>query len=227
MEECKLMKKYLFVLIIICAVILAVILLSSIGDNGSVSDSGTSLNQTNETQQETPAETNLYENTVLVEIDVKDQGKILVELYPDVAPVTVENFLKLVDQKFYDGLTFHRIINGFMAQGGCPLGNGTGGSGTNIKGEFSRNGFNNPLKHTRGVISMARSSNPNSASSQFFIMHQDSPHLDGAYAAFGKVISGMEIIDALCRNTPVMDNNGTVHPSYKPVINSIRRVEAP
>ena len=227
MEECKLMKKYLFVLIIICAVILAVILLSSIGDNGSVSDNGTSLNQTNETQQETPAETNLYENTVLVEIDVKDQGKILVELYPDVAPVTVKNFLKLVDRKFYDGLTFHRIINGFMAQGGCPLGNGTGGSGINIKGEFSQNGFNNPLKHTRGVISMARSSNPNSASSQFFIMHQDAPNLDGAYAAFGKVISGMEIIDALCQNTPVMDNNGTVHPSYKPVINSIRRVEAP
>lgn len=220
------MRKCLFVLFM-CTAVLAAVLMSAAGENVSVSDINTLLNTANDVPQEAPAEINLYENTILVEIDVKDQGQILVELYPDVAPVTVENFLQLVDQKFYDGLTFHRIIDGFMAQGGCPLGNGTGGSGTNIKGEFSQNGFNNPLKHTRGVISMARSSNPNSASSQFFIMHQDAPHLDGAYAAFGKVVSGMEIIDALCQNTPVMDNNGTVHPSYKPVILSIRRVETP
>ena len=224
------MKKSLFVLLL-CTILLAAAVLPAAGETVTVSEINAFLSQANETHTEplteTPAETNVFANTVLVEIDVKDQGKILVELYPDAAPVTVENFLKLVDAKFYDGLTFHRIINGFMAQGGCPLGNGTGDSGTNIKGEFSQNGFHNPLKHTRGVISMARSANPDSASSQFFIMHQDAPHLDGAYAAFGKVVSGMEIIDALCQNTPVMDNNGTVHPLYAPVIHSIRRVETP
>ena len=165
--------------------------------------------------------------THYVQIDVKDYGSITAELYADTAPITVENFLKLVDEGFYDGLTFHRIISGFMIQGGDPLGNGTGGSDEKIKGEFSSNGVKNDLKHTRGVLSMARSSNPNSASSQFFIMHQDAPHLDGAYAAFGKVLSGMEVVDAICQNTPVTDRNGTVEKANQPVITAIKRIEKP
>ena len=124
-------------------------------------------------------------------------GEIELELYPEAAPITVENFTKLVGEGFYDGLTFHRIISGFMIQGGDPLGNGTGGSKDRIKGEFRQNGVDNPIKHTRGVISMARSMMPNSASSQFFIMHEDAPHLDGAYAAFGKVTSGIETVDKI------------------------------
>ena len=136
-----------------------------------------------------------------VEIDVRDYGTIKAELYGNLAPVTVNNFVDLARKGFYDGLTFHRVISGFMIQGGDPLGNGTGGSGQNIKGEFSANGFDNPLKHTRGVLSMARSSNPDSASSQFFIMHQAAPHLDGRYAAFGMVTEGIEIVDAICANT--------------------------
>ncbi|MBQ2817277.1 MAG: peptidylprolyl isomerase [Clostridia bacterium] len=124
-------------------------------------------------------------------------GVIELELYPETAPITVENYVKLVSEKFYDGLTFHRIIPGFMIQVGCPLGTGTGGPGWQIKGEFMMNGVNNPLKHTRGVISMARSMMPNSAGSQFFIMHADAPHLDGQYAAFGKVTSGMDVVDAI------------------------------
>ncbi len=165
--------------------------------------------------------------THYVAIDVAGHGTITAELYADAAPITVENFMHLVDEKFYDGLTFHRIIDGFMVQGGCPLGNGTGGADQDIKGEFAANGVDNPLKHVRGVISMARSALPDSASSQFFIMHQDAPHLDGNYAAFGKVLSGMEIVDALCANTPVQDGNGTVLKADQPVITSIRRIEKP
>lgn len=127
-----------------------------------------------------------------------DQNKTIeIELDPTAAPQTVANFEKLVKEGFYNGLTFHRIISGFMIQGGDPEGTGMGGSKETIVGEFASNGFNNPLKHTRGVISMARSMNPNSASSQFFIMHQDAPHLDGNYAAFGKVVKGMEVVDEI------------------------------
>ena len=122
---------------------------------------------------------------------------IKAELYPDIAPITVENFVKLVKEGFYDGLTFHRIISGFMIQGGCPNGNGTGGPGHTIKGEFSMNGVKNDLKHTPGVLSMARSMAPDSAGSQFFIMHKTSPHLDGQYAAFGQVIEGMDVVNKL------------------------------
>ena len=125
-----------------------------------------------------------------------DSGKtIRLELYPEIAPITVENFLDLVNKGFYNGLTFHRIIPGFMIQGGDPSGNGTGGPGYSIKGEFKSNGVNNTMKHERGVISMARAFDPNSAGSQFFIMHKDAPHLDGEYAAFGKVIEGLEAVD--------------------------------
>ena len=130
-------------------------------------------------------------------IEIRKFGTIKVELYKDVAPITVENFIKLSQKGFYNGLTFHRIIKGFMIQGGCPKGNGTGGPGYQIKGEFLSNGINNPLKHTRGVISMARAMDPNSAGSQFFIMHKDAPHLDGQYAAFGKVVEGIDVVDAV------------------------------
>ena len=133
----------------------------------------------------------------MVVIEMESGSTIKLELYPDVAPKTVANFEKLVGEGFYDGLTFHRVIPGFMIQGGDPLGNGMGGAEEKIVGEFRQNGFQNNLKHTRGVISMARSMNPNSASSQFFIMHKDAPHLDGAYAAFGKVIEGIEVVDEI------------------------------
>ena len=151
-------------------------------------------------------------------IDVKQFGTIEVELYSDIAPISVENFVKLAKKGFYNGLTFHRVIRGFMIQGGCPKGNGTGGPGYTIKGEFSANGVNNPLKHTRGVISMARAMDPDSAGSQFFIMHQDAPHLDGQYAAFGKVTKGIEVVDAIASvNTNYYDM-----PLNKVVIKSIK-----
>ena len=130
-------------------------------------------------------------------IQLENGKKIVLELYPDVAPNTVNNFIALANSGFYNGLIFHRVIRGFMIQGGCPNGTGTGGPGYSIAGEFSQNGFNNPLKHTRGVISMARAMAPNSAGSQFFIMHRNAPHLDGAYAAFGKVVEGIEVVDEI------------------------------
>lgn len=160
-----------------------------------------------------------------VEIDVKDYGKIKVELDDTYAPITVQNFLNLVNEGFYDGLTFHRIIKGFMIQGGDPQGTGMGGSDKNIKGEFESNGVHNPMSHKRGVISMARSNDPNSASSQFFIMHADSPHLDGQYAAFGSVTSGIEVVDKIAETVKVEDSNGTVAKGNQPVINSVKIIE--
>ncbi len=136
-------------------------------------------------------------NNPIVTFEMKDGDVFYVELYPDVAPNTVNNFISLVKKGFYNGLCFHRVIEGFMIQGGDPKGNGTGGPGYTIRGEFSKNGFKNDLKHKRGVISMARSMMPNSAGSQFFIMHADAPHLDGQYAAFGQVIDGMDVIDKI------------------------------
>lgn len=141
----------------------------------------------------------------IVTITMEDGSIIKVELYPEIAPNTVANFISLVKKGFYDGLTFHRVIRGFMIQGGCPQGTGTGGPGYHIKGEFSGNGVQNNLKHTKGVISMARAMDPNSAGSQFFIMHEDSPHLDGQYAAFGKVVEGIDAVDyiATVRTNPM------------------------
>ena len=133
----------------------------------------------------------------MITIEMENGKQIKAELYPDIAPITVENFVKLVKEGFYDGLIFHRVIPGFMIQGGCPEGNGMGGPGYHIKGEFAANGIKNDLKHTRGVLSMARTMDPNSAGSQFFIMHEDAPHLDGQYAAFGKVVEGMETVDEI------------------------------
>jgi peptidyl-prolyl cis-trans isomerase B (cyclophilin B) len=129
-----------------------------------------------------------------ITIKIKNGGVIKAELYPEIAPNTVNNFISLIKRGFYNGLTFHRVIPGFMIQGGCPLGNGTGGPDYSIKGEFSANGFKNSLKHTAGVLSMARSMDPDSAGSQFFLMTEDAPHLDGQYAAFGKVTEGMDVV---------------------------------
>lgn len=159
------------------------------------------------------------------EIVVKNYGTIALELDSDVAPITVENFANLVNEGFYNGLTFHRIISGFMIQGGDPLGNGTGGSSKTIKGEFASNGVKNSISHVRGTISMARSSMPNSASSQFFIVHQDSTFLDGKYAAFGTVTSGMEVVDKICADTAVEDDNGTVAKNNQPVIEKITIID--
>lgn len=159
------------------------------------------------------------------EIVVKNYGTIALELDADIAPITVENFANLVNEGFYNGLTFHRIISGFMIQGGDPLGNGTGGSSKTIKGEFASNGVKNSISHVRGTISMARSSMPNSASSQFFIVHQDSTFLDGQYAAFGTVTSGMDVVDKICEDTVVEDNNGTVAAKNQPIIEKITMID--
>ena len=155
----------------------------------------------------------------LVEMKIQDFGVLTIEIDESVAPKTANNFLKLVDEKFYDGLSFHRIIKGFMIQGGCPQGTGTGGPGYHIEGEFQSNGFNNPLKHEKGVISMARAMDPNSAGSQFFIIHEPSPHLDGQYAAFGRVIAGLDIVDQIANvKTGFQDR-----PVKKVVIESVVR----
>ncbi len=157
------------------------------------------------------SEQDLNEKKPVVTIEMESGNTIKVELYPDVAPETVKNFVSLVEKGFYDGIIFHRVIPGFMIQGGDPQGNGMGGCGYSIKGEFTSNGFRNDLKHDRGVISMARTANPNSAGSQFFLMHADSPHLDGQYASFGRIIEGIEEVDRIAnvkrdyRDKPVED----------------------
>ena len=155
------------------------------------------------------------------EITVKDYGTIKLELDEGTAPITVANFIKLAKDGFYDGLTFHRIMDGFMIQGGDPRGNGTGGSDEKIKGEFKQNGVDNPISHVKGVISMARSNQPDSASSQFFITVADSTFLDGAYAAFGRVTEGMEVAEKIAKDVKPVDNNGSVMPDEQPVIESI------
>ncbi len=160
-----------------------------------------------------------------IEIKVKDYGTIYATLYEEIAPITVNNFVKLVNEKFYDGLTFHRIMDGFMIQGGDPEGTGNGGSDETIRGEFALNGYENKLSHTRGVISMARSKSFNSASSQFFIVQSDSTHLDGQYAAFGKVTEGMEVVDKICKKAKPTDDNGTIKKKEQPIIESIKIVD--
>ncbi len=163
----------------------------------------------------------------IAKIEVENYGTITVELYPDIAPITVKNFVNLAKKGFYNGLTFHRIMDGFMIQGGDPLGNGTGGNTDSqgnrltIKGEFTANGVSNTLSHKRGVISMARAQDYNSASSQFFIMHKDAAYLDGAYAAFGQVTSGMEVVDKICADAKPIDGNGSIPAENQPKIISI------
>jgi peptidyl-prolyl cis-trans isomerase B (cyclophilin B) len=174
------------------------------------------LNKNNTTKEK-----NMLTGKHSVLITIQNYGEILAELDADIAPITVTNFIKLVNNKFYDGLTFHRIMKGFMIQGGDPKGNGTGGSSETIKGEFTSNGVNNSISHLRGTISMARAQDNNSASSQFFIVHQDSTFLDGEYAGFGKVISGMEVVDMIATTVPVTDDNGSTLKENQPIITSI------
>lgn len=164
--------------------------------------------------------------THYAEIDIADQGVITVALYGNDAPISVANFVKLANEGFYNGLTFHRIISGFMMQGGDPNGNGTGGSDETIKGEFSDNGVENPLSHTRGAISMARNRyDMNSASSQFFIVHKDATSLDGQYACFGYVTDGMDVVDAVCEAAEPTDGNGSIAAEDQPVITEIRVID--
>jgi peptidyl-prolyl cis-trans isomerase B (cyclophilin B) len=155
----------------------------------------------------------------IIVIEMENGGIMKAELYPDIAPKTVENFLSLVDKGFYNGLIFHRVIPGFMIQGGDPDGTGMGGPGYTIEGEFSSNGFKNDLKHERGVLSMARTADPDSAGSQFFVMHKDSPHLDGEYAAFGKLIEGFEVLDAIAETTTAPDDR----PYENQVMKTVKR----
>lgn len=168
------------------------------------------------------------EDTQYAHIEIENYGTIVFELRPDQAPETVANFIKLAESGFYNGLTFHRIMEGFMMQGGCPNGDGSGDSGTEIVGEFSANGYNNTLSHVRGTVSMARGGHPyydsyfyNTGSSQFFIVHKDSTQLDGKYAAFGTVVEGMDIVDRICTEAKPTDNNGTIPKGQQPVIKSI------
>ena len=157
-----------------------------------------------------------------VTIDVQDYGTISLELDADTAPISVTNFINLANEGFYDGLTFHRIISGFMIQGGDPNGNGTGGSEKTIKGEFSANGVENDISHVRGVISMARANDPDSGSSQFFIVHEDSTFLDGGYAVFGYVTEGLDVVDAVCNAAQPIDGNGSIARDAQPVILSVK-----
>ncbi len=154
----------------------------------------------------------------IITIEMEDGGVIQAELYPDIAPNTVNNFISLVKKGFYNGLIFHRVIEGFMIQGGCPEGSGMGGPGYSIKGEFSQNGFSNDLKHTPGVLSMARSMAPDSAGSQFFIMHRDAPHLDGSYAAFGKVTTGMDVVNRIAETPTAYDDRPFENQVMKSVV---------
>lgn len=191
------------------------------GEEGQQDAPAASKNVVSSVDADDPYATGVHHAT----IEVEGYGTIEVALNANVAPITVSNFCHLVEDGFYDGLTFHRIIEGFMIQGGDPNGDGTGGAEKNILGEFSDNGVENNIPHVRGTISMARSSDPDSASSQFFIMHETTPSLDGQYAAFGNVTSGMEVVDAICENTPVEDSNGTVAPENQPKITKITLVD--
>lgn len=223
MRCCKLKK----ILSILCVCLLCFSLFGCTSENVESSsdvDVSTSegIEDVNENSSEIEDNSGLPEvGNYLVTIDIADYGVIELELYGSVAPLTVTNFVNLVNDGFYDGLTFHRIIDGFMIQGGDPLGNGMGGSENTIIGEFVANGIDNTLSHKRGVISMARSQDFNSASSQFFIVHEDSTFLDGQYAAFGEVVSGMDVVDAICDSVTVEDDNGTVLKENQPVISSI------
>lgn len=195
------------------------------GSAGSAATSALSSASSSTSSCVTSASGTYASGTHHATIEVEGYGTIALELDADSAPVTVSNFANLANEGFYDGLTFHRIIQGFMMQGGDPKGNGTGGSGETIVGEFSDNGIDNPIKHVRGTISMARSSAMDSASSQFFIMQEDADYLDGQYAAFGHVTDGLDVVDAICDSAKPSDNNGTIAPADQPKIVSIR-VEA-
>lgn len=205
--------------------ILLILSLSMAGLAGCNKDDANSKEIDNTKGENNSGSKSNFTATHQIEIEVENYGTIYVGLDEKSAPITVNNFIKLAEEGFYDGLTFHRIISGFMIQGGDPLGNGTGGSDEKIKGEFAENGVENTLSHTRGAISMARSNDYNSASSQFFIVHEDSTFLDGSYAVFGYVIDGMDIVDKICSETPTQDKNGTVLHDDQPVIKSIKVIK--
>lgn len=224
-------KKFIIIGIIVVLVLALIIGVVTVTSNNKKNAKENVQNVTENKQNNNQENDNKEENNMYstgkhhAEMIVKDYGTIELELDADIAPITVANFAKLVNEGFYNGLTFHRIISGFMIQGGDPLGNGTGGSKDNIKGEFLANGVNNTISHKRGVISMARSSAYNSASSQFFIVHENSTFLDGQYAGFGYVTSGMEIVDKICEDINVEDNNGTVLKENQPVIEKISMID--
>ncbi|MBR6808855.1 MAG: peptidylprolyl isomerase [Clostridia bacterium] len=207
----KTLSRQTLILIVSAVMLLAGLCVFFLTRNNASDASATTLTRTGDM---TPTHTAV--------IEIENYGTLKAELYGHVAPITVENFVKLSNDGFYDGLTFHRIIAGFMMQGGCPLGTGTGGADKDIKGEFSQNGIPNAIKHEKGVLSMARSALPNSASSQFFIMHQAAPYLDGSYAAFGRVTEGLDVVDAVCENAVGGDGNGVLPKANQPVIRSIR-----
>ena len=219
------LKKKLALLAALC---LSLGLLAGCGNSGKTNDNETGSapigDEPSDSEQMDNAE--LLSGKHHVEIEVQDYGTISVELDADAAPITVTNFIKLANEGFYDGLTFHRVVAGFVLQGGDPEGNGTGGSDESIKGEFSENGVENNLSHTRGAISMARANPYDSASSQFFIVLEDATFLDGGYAAFGYVTDGMEIVDKICEETPVADmETGLVNAEDQPVITRITVVD--
>lgn len=212
--------------IVLALIVLGIFAISMSGNNSSNTTATTSaVTETTVANEASYLDTADISGKHHAEIDIKDYGKISVELDADSAPISVQNFMNLANDGFYDGLTFHRIIKDFMMQGGDPLGTGNGGSNQNIKGEFSNNGVDNKLSNTRGAIAMARSSDYNSASSQFFIVHKDSPHLDGDYAVFGYVTDGMDIVDEICNNAITTDSNGSVAKENQPVINTIKIID--
>lgn len=203
------MKRNIGLIIIIVVVIILLIVFLAVSKSGKTTDKGG----------------NYLSGKHHIVIDIRNYGKIEAELDADQAPITVTNFIKLAESGFYDGLTFHRIIEGFMMQGGDPNGDGTGGAKDTIKGEFSSNGVDNNISHVRGTLSMARSTAKNSASSQFFIVHEDYPSLNGEYAAFGHVTSGMEIVDKICETAKPVDKNGLIEKNEQPVIDSISVID--
>ena len=227
----KIMKK---ITVWLLTLALAAMMLAGCGSKTDTTDTTETTEETSATDEtsdgatdtaDTSEDEELLTGLHHVTIDVQDYGTISLELDADTAPISVTNFINLANEGFYDGLTFHRIISGFMIQGGDPNGNGTGGSDKTIKGEFSANGVENDISHVRGVISMARANDPDSGSSQFFIVHEDSTFLDGQYAAFGHVTDGMDVVDAICEAVPVQDNNGTVAAADQPVITAVTVVD--
>ncbi len=216
-EEKKAHKILLIIGIVVAAVLIGIVVWDAVKDSIQRSPKGAPASEGSvpDAMKEVPV-------SHYADIVIKDYGTVTVALSEDTAPITVNNFVSLAESGFYNGLTFHRIMDGFMMQGGDPDGNGTGGSGTTIKGEFSNNGVENPISHIRGTISMARNSvSMDSASSQFFIMQSDNTGLDGSYAAFGFVVSGIEVVDKVCADAKPTDNNGTIRPEEQPVIESI------
>ena len=223
------MKNKKLILGIVCIILLIIVIIISVliynnKYNKSIVYNNVQESNNNDKKEDKEENMNIV-GKHHIEIKIKDYGTIALELDADNAPITVENFMKLAKEGFYDGLTFHRIVSGFMIQGGDPLGNGTGGSDKEIKGEFASNGVQNEISHKRGVISMARSMMPNSASSQFFIVHEDSEFLDGQYAAFGKVTNGIEIVDKICQNTKVEWDGESVAKENQPIIETIKVID--